>query len=345
MDKGTPTFLSTRAFALVLLKTAVVIFLVLTLLWFLNLRPPAPYMWWLLVLVWVVFFLTNLLVSLITWHYAYKGNFVFHAAFVVVAVGVAVSVAFRFTGAALIMEGDTFFGEETDYGYYESGFAYGGGVPKLSFKLDEVAPEYWKHELYFTGLEARIKYPAETLREEGSVFLNGGATIGGTRLRLTGYGFYPVLHVVSSGRVMLNGTLRVSVYPPGVEDEIQVGGYRVFMSVVTDPLVVGEGGGEGGGEGTVVNRSINITEPLLKVRVEWLGDVLFDGYLDTGEKVRFGNIVFTFKGLREFGSFAFVRDPGEAVVFGGFLLAVTGLALRLRWAPMGDGDGATAGGP
>lgn len=312
--------LGSRRLTIALLLAAAVYFVGLTVLWFMDVRrPTASWMVWNPFVPWSVLFFTNLLISLFTRHYAYKGNLVLHIAFIIIAAGIVTSAFTRFSGEVTMLEGDSFYGEERGYDAYQSYLPFARVAPRVSFRMDRITAGFWGGELYFTQLEGEVSFPAETLERGGRIRLNGGLEIGGGRLRLIRYGLFPEVLIERAGEVLMKGPVRMSVFPPGSEDVFEVAGYRVFVTVLTDPLWT---------PGKIENLSMNVTDPAFIVRVEWLGKVLFKGPLRKGETIRVGDVSFSFTGVRDWVSVGIVRDPAEVVVFIGFIAALAGLVLR-----------------
>lgn len=302
-------------------------------------RPPRPFMVWFPVLVLIIFFLANVIVSLFTRRYAYTANILFHAAFIIVAVGVGVSLLYRFEGTAVLTEGDVFWGEKGDYINYstargipiirvikkalvgDSKDNFDRLAPKLSFKLDKIIPEYWGEKLHFTRLDGEIRYPAETLADQGAIRLNGGLTINGARIRHSGFGFAPeiLLEDIKSGAIRRH-TAVMRLFPPGSEDYIELGSYKIYMQVFSDPIT---------GKGRLWNRSMNLVNPIFRVKVTWLDHPIYEGVLKKGEMVRLGATNISLTGVKYWLAIEIVKDPGETIVIIGLITMATGLLLRL----------------
>jgi hypothetical protein len=112
----------------------------------------------------------------------------------------------------------------------------------------------------------------------------------------------------------------MGVFPSGSEDYVEVGGYRVYLRVLPDPV----------GEGKELRtRSMNLVEPAYLVRVEWLYDTIFEGRLARGEAARFGPFILKITGIKKWASFEAVKDPGVPVLLTGLALMLLGLVMRL----------------
>ncbi len=315
-------YLGSKRLTLTVLKTGIIVPVVLTVLWVFELRPPAFYMVWTPLMVWGVVFLVNLLLSLFTQPYARRANLFFHISFVIIAMGIGVSLVYRFEGEAVVLEEGLFMGEEKEYIRHNAGRNFHTLAPKdVGFYVEKIEPVFWEHRLYFTGLKATIRYPPATSANTADIELNRGPTIGGARLRLTGYGIVPEVIIKKGTDIVLKDVLRVNVFPPGNEDHIELGSYRIYMRLYPDYHT--------DEKGRPSTRSMYIREPALHVRVEWLSRTLYNGVLRPGESVRFMDMKLTFTGTRRFVTVGVVKDPGEWFVFAGFVLAGGSLILRL----------------
>ncbi|MEE9613348.1 MAG: cytochrome c biogenesis protein ResB [Thermodesulfobacteriota bacterium] len=330
-------FLGSKGFSIGLLVSGAAYLFYLTILGVMDVRTPQSFMVWGPLAVWGVLLVINLLINLLTRDYVYRGNQIFHIALVIVAVGCALSWFLRFSGDMVLTQGDTFFGGKADYARYRPDDSFERLAPNLSFRVEEITPEFWGNRVYFTGLEARIKYPAETLAESASVWLNGGPEMDGARLKIEGFGLFPELLVEEGkkGRPVQKGVVRVNLFPPGNEGILYVKSYRLYVRVLPDP---------GSEEGEPGSLRVNLKEPVFRLRVEWFGSTLYEGTLVRGETVRFGDLAVTFTGLRYWVGMTVIKDPGETVVFSGFVLALAGLAMRLYPRPRrprkgGGGEG------
>src|SRR3989304_2965164 len=207
MFKEAFDYIGSKRFSMTLLKIGVGYFLYLAIMWITGIRPPGGYMLWVPLSVWAAFFFVNIGISLVTQKYVHKGNIVFHAAFIVVAIGIITSAMFRFEGEVMVVEGESFFGDEKEYAGHNAGKSFDKFSPDVSFKVFGIEPVFWKDALYFTGLRAVLKYPAETLENTGEVWLNDGVGLNGARLRLTGFGYFPELYVENNGLFFFKGVV------------------------------------------------------------------------------------------------------------------------------------------
>jgi hypothetical protein len=313
-------FLGSRALTLGLLITGVIYFLWLTALWFLQLIP-AVWMLWVPISVLAIPFLTNVMVNLFTRRYAYTGNILFHAAFLIIFIGLRITLLTRFEGVFALTEGESFFGEESEYITYSASDGFDELAPDISLKLESITLEFWADRLHFTKFESEVRYPATTLAERGEIRINGGLTIDGARLRLLDFGYTTefVLENTEKGTATVQKP-KMAVFPPGSEDNIEVGSYRVYIKVLPDPVSE---------KGELRNRTMNLVDPVFLVRIKWLYRDMFEGALKKNDFVEFGTFKITFKDINYWTRIGAVKDPGEMVIVAGLVVMVLGLMLRL----------------
>lgn len=325
MLKSIIRFLGSRRLSIGLLIITASYFSYLTILWFLDMRPPAFFMTWLPVLTISLLFLANIITSLWTRHYAHAGNILFHASFVIIAVGILLSLLYRFEGQAVLTEGGVLWGEKIDYIDTNIKKDFDRFAPRVSFKLDKITPEYWGERLHFTRLDALVRYPAETLENKGILRLNGGLKINGARIRHTGFGFAPevLLFDMKSGAISRQVAV-INIFPPGREDYLEIktgfGIYKMYVQIIADPVR---------GKDRVYNRSMNLVDPIFKVRVTWLDQTVYEGMLKKGENIRLGDTNISFSGVKYWLAIEVVKDPGEMIVIAGLVAMALGLAMRL----------------
>lgn len=311
---------------------AAVYFFIITVLWVaVHVSEPTPEFLWLPFALWALFFFYALIISLRTQKYSHLGNVILHGAFILIGTGIITSYFFRFDGTAFVEEEDTFFGEEPDYSISPKGSEFEKLAPDVSFRLDKVEPEYWGAQFFFTKLDAYIRYPADSLKKHAIIDLAGETYINGARLRIDDFGFYPVVDIVGRSGKFTKGPIRIMVFPPTMaEDYFEISGYKIFVKVFSDPLI--------DEDGEVHNLSMNVNDPAFIVRVEWLGDEIFNGVLKIDEVLRTKNLKIKFTGLKYWVKVGVVRDPGEYVVLAGFLLAIAGLIMRISIYFKKDGE-------
>ncbi|MBI3185618.1 MAG: cytochrome c biogenesis protein ResB [Myxococcales bacterium] len=250
------------------------------------------------------------------------GTFLFHGSFFLIALGFLGSMACRgeIKTWAAVGEELTFAEEQV---LSRSGLdAYGLGPAPPRLSVEEVSPEFWRDQLLFTSLEARVRFPDG---REARTRINRPLWTGfGTFLRLSGFGYAPRYELRDGqGRLLETAVVKMNVFPPGQRDFFrpQRAPHRAYVEVIPD---LDPKGAE------PVIRSLNLANPAIRVH-------LFRGKLDLGERLLRLGEDFEFEGLsvrfpeiRYWGEFSLVHDAGAPILFVGFALALLGLWMKLR---------------
>lgn len=269
------------------------------------------------------------------------GTLLFHGAFFLLALGFLLTLLARQESKIWVAVGEEFAGDEGQYLHRSAPRTLTLGVPDLRFRVEEIRPEFWRDQLLFTTLRARLaSLPAGTPMETR---INRPLWFGwGTFLRLSGFGYAPRYELsAANGRVVSSMFVKLNVFPPGQRDSFtpERFPYRVYLEVYPDAAVK---------DGAVENRSLNLAAPVFDVRV-WRGKLSMGrALLKPGEAFEFEGLKLSFPETRYWGEFTVVQDVGAPFLLAGFLIGLAGLLLRFRglreearWEPGPDGSGGT----
>lgn len=256
------------------------------------------------------------------------GNVLFHLSFVILAIGIAISLSSGFYGETLITEGQTFKGTEPTF-YTSPTFkelaTLSNRLPNVSFRLDRVQPTFWQNKLLFTDLLADIAYPVPEMDSFYTLRLNQPFYSDGTFISLKGFGYSPYYVLKNkTGKVISQSFVTLTVFPSGAEDSFKIPGqpYEIHLIVWSDPLQ----------EGTkLTSKSYNLTHPLYQLYV-LKGEkkqLVYQGIIQPGDFAQFDGYSLSFPEIRYYGEFRVIRNPGIPVIFGAFLLGCIGLIWRL----------------
>ncbi len=207
------------------------------------------------------------------------GNLVFHLAVLVVLVGFATGTLFGFKGGVILVQGQPFSNNLTQYDDFVPGSLFDpDGMDPFSFTVDDFDVE-WLTSGMARGFDAELRYTEEPGDPEQSYDLrvNHPLTIGGTELFLIGHGYAPVVTVRDGdGNVAASGP--VPFLPMGPD----MFSFGVIKAPDAKP---GQLGLEGyfyptfaNVDGTPVNLGGDDANPLLSLNV-YTGDL----NLDSGE--------------------------------------------------------------
>jgi hypothetical protein len=269
--------------------------------------------------------------------FAALGTYLFHGAFFVLAAGFLLTLGARQDASVWVAVGENFVGAPDQFRSRSAPRALLAGVPDVRFQVERIFPEFWRDELLFTNLEARLTLP------DGSTHatrINRPLWLGpATFLRLSGFGYAPRYELTDpDGRVRDSTFVKLDVFPPGQRDYFQLEGlpHRFYVEVLPDLDPDAD---------PPSTRSLNLVRPGVVLRV-------LRGRLDLGGGTvtpndpgfEFEGMRIRFPEIRYWGEFAIVRDPGAPIVFLGYLLGLAGLALKLgggraeiAWSPGANG--------
>ena len=254
--------------------------------------------------------------------FAALGSFVFHGSFFVLAIGFLLSSATRHESRAWVAAGESFEGRPDQYLSHTHSWLRRGEPSDPTFTVEAVAPEYWGSELLFTELRADLSLPNG--RRLTTRINQPRWTSWGTTVRLAGFGWTPRYEIRNrDGRVLASSFVKMNVFPPGRRDSFTPEGlpHRIYTRLYPDAEIEEDG---------VTTRTMNLVNPAVEVEV-WRGRVGKGGaVLATGEYHEFEGLLLTFPEIRSWGEFAIVHDQGSPIVVVGYLLALSGLLMKLR---------------
>jgi len=250
------------------------------------------------------------------------GSFLFHGSFLLVALGFLLSYTSRQEASVWVAAGEHFTSQPEQILSQSPPRTLSLGIPLMDFTVEEIVPEFWRDQLLFTRLEARLTLPGG---EEASTRINRPLLWDPiTYLRLSGFGYAPRWELQDqSGQVRDTAFVKLNAFPPGQRDSFRLPGlpHRFYVEILPD-LVRDE-------EGEPFSQTVNLRNPAVRLRV-WRGRVdLGGGLVESGQGFEFEGLFLTFPEIRYWGELRVVRDPGMPVLFAGFALALAGLLLKL----------------
>lgn len=278
-----------------------------------------PFFYALPMSLWAILFFTNLISCLVTDRYRDVGNYMCHLALFLIFAGIIVTYNTRFTGIAKIYENRAFLGEENDYLYHSRRGSFEGHAPDLNFHLSDIVVGYWDKMFLFTKMNANIAYPVISKDNESTVTLNSGPHIGGARINIKNFGYYPDLEVRFEGNLLRKGIIPLLVYPYGHGDTLSMEQHRIEVDILPDSQYE---------KGQYVNKSFALKKPVMEFKVYWLDKFVATRYLKEGEVVQIGKLGIKFNGVKKWVDIRVVKDRGEKFVFLGFIMFAIGLLLR-----------------
>lgn len=140
------------------------------------------------------------------------GNLVFHLSIVFVLVGVAIGTLFGYRGAAMVVQGDSFANNLTQYDDFSSGALFDEtDMPPFAFEIDRIEAEF-ELQGQMRGAPRHFQADGELVRSPGgepepfSIEVNHPLQVDGTQVSLVGTGYAPVVRVTDpTGAVVVDG--------------------------------------------------------------------------------------------------------------------------------------------
>lgn len=199
----------------------------------------------------------------------------------------------------------------------EAAFGLGGyrakysRPPVMSIRLRELLPQFNATGDRLDGLEARL-----LVSKYGAPFAATSVKRGplsnpfGVSISISDFGYSPRFELYDNrGNVLDSSFVYLKLFPPGLEDQFRL------LSPLTyylryDPW------GEGG--------------PYFNVRVARNRDISFNGQVALGERFNYENAAMAFPEIRRWTVLEVSANPGAPLLWAGFIVALTSLALMLR---------------
>lgn len=263
------------------------------------------------------------------------GTYLFHGSFFLLLVAAALTIALRYDERAVVAVGEEFVGTPEQSRSVAQPGLLELRLPPPRFTVESILPEFWGNELLFTRLEAQLAFAdgERAVTRINRPLWNGWWTF----VRLSGFGYAPRYEVEDRyGRVLESAFVKLNVFPPGQRDSFSLERFphRVSLELWPDAVEL---------DGEVQNRSLNLVRPAALARVTRGRLELCEAVLFPGDGLEFEGLRLSFSEIRYWGEFSIVHDPGIPVLFFGFAIALTGLALKVRggrsealWSPGAD---------
>lgn len=256
------------------------------------------------------------------------GSLIFHTAFLVLLIGMAIGKLFGHTGQVAVVEGESFRDTRIAYDVVEEGRFFGGHTG-AELVLDDFEVTWHPNGVPDQFVSSvRVIDPSGATRP-AKIYVNSPYTYGSVRFYQLSWGWAPVIKVTQGGRTLYEGPTvflsegelwRGVVKVPGTTPQ-QMGLELLF---ITAPELTEDG--------TPVNVSPEPRDPLL-VFQQFLGDLGLDraqsvyeldprglapaedGALRLGESVDLpGGIAVSFEGLKQYSVFEVASNPGALVL-------------------------------
>jgi len=247
------------------------------------------------------------------------GSVVFHLSFLILLAGGLMLYYTRSIGTAFVAEGQYFSGTRGEFQTLRPALI--GDTPQLPFRLLDITPQYFQGSPI--DLEARIELQdADSQRQAEQIRVNHPLMYGDTSMLIRRIDIAPVIKMedISGKRIFEYAAVKLHV----LEDKVD--SYRVpFTSYGIDfefyPDYVVE-------DGLEMSRSVELNNPVFRVRVTDDGRELFSGPMRPGEPREFARLRFTIEDILFWGDFLLVKERGGTLLWVGFILGIVGLCWR-----------------
>lgn len=256
--------------------------------------------------------------------YSPLATIVFHAALFTLVIGIILGALFKSEGRAILVEGQSFFGQRRDYVQFTPKSGFNRLAPEFSFKVKKIKPTFWRNELLFTDLYGDISYPAKKPAATKRVRLNVAwkPTIA-TYVNLVNMGYAPLYELRARGRLLESGFVKLVTFPPGARDSFRttLGDLLINVRIWPDHVL---------GDGRIGTKSPNLRNPAYAVSVAGPGGrKLFKGLMLPGQKVAVDGQTLAFPEIRYWGEFRVIRNPGLPIIWLGFWVGSLAVVWRL----------------
>ncbi|MFC2072907.1 cytochrome c biogenesis protein ResB [Chloroflexota bacterium] len=254
------------------------------------------------------------------------GSIVFHLSFLVILLGILYSGVTRYVGSIVITEGQTVTEQ------HQEGFQIRLDKFQATYHEGRTGTDYVAH---LTVLDEGYVVKKEQVR------VNQPLTYQGTTFLLERYGFSPrfVLRD-AAGEELFNSFVNLRMLPLDSEDSFTIPETEFVVWVKFYPDMIMD-------EGKMTTDSLLPNNPVMSLIVSSDEKTLFTGPLALDDSAKFENVSLSFVDLRYWTQYRVVKDAGQALIFSGFWLSVTGLVVRYfftqkrLWATIESQDGTT----
>jgi len=255
------------------------------------------------------------------------GSVVFHLSFLVMLVGAIVSSGTRFSGIAVLAEGQPFSGQKREYLNTITKKNTPEALPKVEFIMSKLSPNY-NTQGRLVDLAATLSVPKKEGRREVVVRMNRPYREGATSVLLNAHGVTPLWVLRDNSGRELDGAFVNLMVLQGREDRFNIPKppYTVIVRFFPDYAE---------GKDGPTTRSLVLNNPIFQIEVikdepgVLIEKPVFSGLIRPGEPARFDGYSLAFPEIRYWAQFLIVRDYGIPILFAGFVVAILGLLWRL----------------
>ncbi|MDA8084228.1 MAG: cytochrome c biogenesis protein ResB [Nitrospiraceae bacterium] len=252
--------------------------------------------------------------------YSPFGFLFFHLSFLLCLIGGLLLHYTRFSGNLVLTEGQEFHADMSQFRIIKNDPKIFKALPDFGLSLIRVAPRYEGKVGTDLDVIIRMKYLQENL--DAVMKVNEPINKGAISILAEDIGVSPLFVLrKKSGEEIQGGYFSLKILR-GDEDSFKFPGLPYRISVRFYPDYYEH-------DGATDTRSLEIRNPVLRMRVE-LGDkVLYDAFRRPGEWASFGDYELSCRDIRYWVDFLIVREYGNVPLYLGFFFGAAGLIIRL----------------
>jgi hypothetical protein len=239
-------------------------------------------------------------------------GWIYVTAVMLLIAGLWLSYFTRFSGEAVVTEGQTFYSGHRDYvpeTMYRGLFAQ---VPDIGLKLDELIPEISRDQKDLKGLKGTFSLFSANSDGKRDVVISSGlpSFLDGAFFRIRDMGYSPRYVLKSDkGRILDSSFVFMKLFPPGSEDNFRL------LSPLTYYIRYYPDGTE------------NLDESHLALRIVRNKDIVFNDTVRLSEDAVFEKNRISFDEVRTWTRLSIKRDWGEVVALAGLLLGLLNITM------------------
>lgn len=248
------------------------------------------------------------------------GFLLFHISFILCLIGGLLVMYTRFSGNLTLTEGEEFRSDIKQFRKIIKQPTLFRELPELGLTLLKVSPRYEGTVGVELDVKMKVRYYSE--RYETETRVNEPIKKGGISILPLNVGISPLFILKKrGGDEITGGYFSLNIYK-GDEDSFEFPDvpFRTFVNFYPDFKM---------DNGSPVTRSLEIKNPVFRLRVEKEGVVLYDDFRKPGEMASFGEYELYCRELRYWVDFLVVREYGHWPLFAGFIAGAIGLIMRL----------------
>ena len=240
-------------------------------------------------------------------------GWIYVTAVILLIAGLWLSYLTRFSGEAVVTEGQTFYSGHRDYApetLYRGRFA---SVPDIALKLDELVPALNKNNDHIKRLKGTFSLITTKSNDQREVVITSGlpSFLDGAFFRIRDMGYSPRYVLKSDkGRILDSSFVFMKLFPPGSEDNIRL------LSPLTYYIRYYPAGTE------------NLDEPHLVLRIVRNKDIVFNDRVRLSEDAVFEKNRISFDEIRKWTRLSITRDWGVVPALCGIILGLISLMMR-----------------